>query len=93
MLTLHVYVYIDKLAYMPCLTLIVSYFLFLRELNNIYQSHWLVKLFILLFSISSLSLTDQLGIASIENKIRENRLRWYGYVFKSPMDVVVRRSK
>ena len=30
------------------------------------------------------------GIASIEDKLRENRLRWFGYIFRRLTDVVVR---
>ena len=31
------------------------------------------------------------GIVSIEDKIRENRLRWFGYIGRRPMDAPVRR--
>ena len=32
------------------------------------------------------------GVASIEDKLRENRLRWYGHIYRRPADAVVRKS-
>ena len=31
------------------------------------------------------------GIALIEDKMRENRLRWFDYIGRRPMDALVRR--
>ena len=31
------------------------------------------------------------GVAPIENKIRENRLRWFGHIWRRPTDAPVRR--
>ena len=33
----------------------------------------------------------KIGIASIEEKMRENRLRWFGHVRRRPTDAPVRR--
>ena len=33
----------------------------------------------------------KIGAASIEEKMRENRLRWFGHVRRSPTDASVRR--
>ena len=38
------------------------------------------------------NIRDMVGVAPIEDKLRENRPRWYGYVCYRPVDVVVRRS-
>ena len=32
------------------------------------------------------------GVAPIEDKIRENRLRWFGYIQRRLLDVPVRKS-
>ena len=31
------------------------------------------------------------GVAPIEDKMRENRLRWFGHIRRRPMDAPVRR--
>ena len=33
----------------------------------------------------------KIGVASIEEKMRENRLRWFGHVRRRPIDAPVRR--
>ena len=33
----------------------------------------------------------KIGVASIEEKMRENRLRWFGHVRRRPTDALVRR--
>ena len=33
----------------------------------------------------------KIGVASIEEKMRENRLRWFGHVRRRPTDASVRR--
>ena len=33
------------------------------------------------------------GVAFIENKIRETRLRWFGHIRRRPMDAPVRRCE
>ena len=33
----------------------------------------------------------KIGVASIEKKMRENRLRWFGHVRRRPIDAPVRR--
>ena len=33
----------------------------------------------------------KIGVASIEEKMRENRLRWFGHVHRRPTDAPVRR--
>ena len=32
------------------------------------------------------------GVAPIEDKIRENRLRWFGHIQRKPLDALVRKS-
>ena len=32
-----------------------------------------------------------IGVAPIEDKMRENRLRWFGYIGRRPMDAPIRR--
>ena len=34
-----------------------------------------------------------IGIAPIENKMRENRLRWFGHIRRRPIDALIRRMK
>ena len=36
---------------------------------------------------------DKIGVASIEDKMRETRLRWFGHVRRRPMDAPVRRCE
>lgn len=36
---------------------------------------------------------EQLGITSIEDEMREKRLKWYEYMVRRPMVVIIRRSK
>jgi len=35
----------------------------------------------------------RIGVASIENKIREARLRWFGHIRRRSMDALVRRCE
>ena len=35
---------------------------------------------------------DMVEVTLIDNKLKENRLRWYGHVCRRPIDMVVRRS-
>lgn len=35
---------------------------------------------------------DNIGVAPIEDNIRENCLRWFGHVYRRPEQAVVRRS-
>ena len=35
----------------------------------------------------------KIGVVSIEKKMRENRLRWFGHVRRRPTDAPVRRVK
>ena len=35
----------------------------------------------------------KIGVASIKKKMRENRLRWFGHVWRKPTDVPVRRAE
>ena len=37
------------------------------------------------------NIRTKIGIASIEEKMRENRLRWFGHVRRRPKDSPVRR--
>ena len=32
------------------------------------------------------------GVAPIEDKMRENRLRWFGHIQRKPLDALVRKS-
>ena len=42
--------------------------------------------------INSLGISHyKIGVASIEEKMRENRLRWFGHVRRRPTDAPVRR--
>ena len=34
---------------------------------------------------------EMVGVVPIEEKLRENRLRWFGHVYRRPADAVVRR--
>ena len=34
-----------------------------------------------------------LGVVHITDKLRENRLRWYGHVFKWPVEAHIRKVK
>ncbi|KAI8542873.1 hypothetical protein RHMOL_Rhmol08G0174000 [Rhododendron molle] len=36
---------------------------------------------------------EMVGVAPIEKKLRENRLRWFGHVYRRPGDVVVKRAE
>ena len=36
---------------------------------------------------------SKIGVASIEDKMRETRLRWFGHVRRRPMDAPVRRCE
>ena len=36
---------------------------------------------------------DKIGVTSIENKIREARLRWFGHIRRRNMDAQVRRCE
>ncbi|XP_075096104.1 uncharacterized protein LOC142174207 [Nicotiana tabacum] len=36
---------------------------------------------------------DKVGVAAIEDKLRESRLRWFGHVRKRDMDAPVRRCE
>ena len=35
----------------------------------------------------------KVDVASIENKMRENRLRWFGHIRRRPNDALVRRME
>jgi len=35
----------------------------------------------------------KIGVTSIEDKIREARLHWFGHIRRRPMDVLVRRCE
>lgn len=35
---------------------------------------------------------NNLGVAPIEDKIKENRLRWFSYIHRRPEQAVVRRK-
>ena len=39
------------------------------------------------------NIRTEIGVASIEEKMRENRLRWFGHVRRRPTDAPVRRVK
>ena len=41
--------------------------------------------------IRNVNIRDMVGVASIEDKLRKNRLRWYRQVYRNPIDAVVRR--
>jgi len=43
--------------------------------------------------ISNEVIRGKLGLASIENKIREVRLRWFGHIRRRNMDAPVRRCE
>ena len=42
--------------------------------------------------IRNANIHDMVGVAPIEEKLRENRLRWYGHACRRLIDVVVRRK-
>ena len=42
--------------------------------------------------IRNANIRDMVGIAPIEDKLRENRLRWFRRICCRPIDAVVRRS-
>ena len=35
---------------------------------------------------------EMVGVAPIEDKMRENRLRWFGHILQRPLDATVRNS-
>ena len=35
---------------------------------------------------------EMVGVAPIEDKLRENRLRWFGHLYRRPREAVVRRG-
>ena len=37
------------------------------------------------------TIREWVGVAPIEGKLRENRLRWFGHVYRRPEDAVVKR--
>ncbi|KAF3671555.1 hypothetical protein FXO37_07974 [Capsicum annuum] len=39
------------------------------------------------------TIREKVGVASVEDKMREGRLRWFGHVMKRDTDAPVRRSK
>lgn len=41
--------------------------------------------------IKNKNIRDKLGVAPLEDKIRENRLRWFGYVYRRPIDTAFRK--
>lgn len=41
--------------------------------------------------IKNANIWSKLGIAPIEDKVRENRLRWFGHVHKRPIDATLTR--
>ena len=42
--------------------------------------------------IRNANIRDMIEVALIEDKLRENRLRWFGHICRKPMDAVERRS-
>ena len=42
--------------------------------------------------IRNANIRDMVGVAPIKDKIRENRLRWFGHICRRPTNAVVRRS-
>ena len=38
------------------------------------------------------NIRNMLEVAPIDDKLRENRLRWFGHICRRPTDAVVRRS-
>ena len=42
--------------------------------------------------IRNVNIRDMVGVAPIEDKLRENRLRWFGHICCRPIDAVARRS-
>ena len=37
------------------------------------------------------TIREMVGVAPIEEKLRKNRLRWFGHVYRRPADAVVKR--
>ena len=42
--------------------------------------------------IKNANIHDLVGVVPIEDKLRENRLRWFGHICRKPTDVVVKKS-
>ena len=42
--------------------------------------------------IRNANIHDMVGVALIKDKLRENRLKWYGHVCRRPIDAAVKRS-
>ena len=41
--------------------------------------------------VSNEDIRTKIGVTSIQEKMRENRLRWFGHVRRKPSDALVRR--